>query len=248
MLVRCLWVLGLWAACGVVEDDSPAPSGAGEGGEDEDAPDDPLEEIPCRPPSQEGPLSCSPLWGCLLSNPPDCRARMCPAAEGADARVQSFSDCLGERCVAMDPEEQQACAEERCRAPLLECIAHGDDETCWSFEACVESDCLPLQATEGDEAVGACVDRCLEEEATPRCRQCRSEAYEGFMEARCGDPLLVWQRCARANGCEDARCATERCPDEAEELQACVDAALAGEGGAADLSDRLDPCYAQGAS
>ncbi len=190
------------------------------------------------------PLDCSPFWACFGRTPRECVAQDCPRTDSAMTTSEAFSQCVGDACTGLDPGQQQACAEENCGVALVECIADGDDDTCWSYEACIQRDCLPMQETDppaADDEVSACLDRCLDDVATDRCRRCRGGAYSDFMEARCATELRAWRMCGQDNGCGDSACAAEWCPAVTETLETCLDEQV--EANPDDLQERLGTCY-----
>ena len=218
-------------------------AGAGEAGEDGGT-DGPVPgPVDCTDPPP-APLDCSPFWGCFGATHPQCVAQQCPRTPTAVTTSEAFSDCVGDHCTGLDPGEQQLCAEERCRVELVECIADGDEETCWSYEACIQRDCLPLEEADPpapEDEVVTCLNRCLDEEATDRCRRCRGGAYTGFMEAHCATELQAVRACSQDNACGDSDCVAERCPEFSATLESCVDRELGDKPD--DLQERLSGCY-----
>jgi hypothetical protein len=222
--------------------DEEASSEGSEAEADEGADDGPVE---CGDPAA-APLDCASFWSCFGSTPRECISIQCPRTESAAITSEAFSACLGEQCAGKDPSEQQACADDLCRLPLVDCIADGDEKTCWSYEACIQRECLPLRDADPpaeDDAVGECLDKCFDDHATAACRQCRGDANVGFLEEQCPDQLRAYRSCGSDSNCEDSDCVSERCPGPTEALGTCLDRQL--EANPQALQDRLQPCYDQ---
>ncbi len=241
------------AACGVTDSAGSSP---GDSADDPEAclPGESWSEGACRPDGEPAPdlcpeasatpLHCLDYFNCTVSTPFECLSDVCPAATGAHEAALTFSECLGERCAAVDPADMQACASEGCPVDFLLCIADGDDDTCWSYDACVRRDCVPLKEADPPVEEGVfveCLNRCLDDEASERCRRCQSSAINDFLEERCPQQLRAYRTCGSESGCADAECVQARCPEVTQTLEGCLDTQTDAHEDA--LQTGLAPCY-----